>query len=362
MSKSQGRWRFRFSLKSLLIAMTIAAVALAIVAQPLMEDRRTRRHLNLAVAMGAKVSSTGILLREQTLRRIVLSFFGLPVHLHLYRLDFSGTKLTDIELGQLKGFREIRELDLGNTQVTDNALASLKKLEYLRVLDISGTQVTDQGIQHLLEIPSLASLNVTKTLVTYAALEKLDATLPLAHFCEEKAIAELEALGVQVVAFPRHGFEGGVAMPDIDGILDTGVTGRVAASVIVGMNRQLSLDATDLAHLCHLASLSDLDFHSVTLSPGSQAPILALIKRLPKLKRLSIYVINLTDQDLESIGRQTQLEELMLGSCVGLTDEGLSHLSSLKQLKKLSVTNCNGLSTEALSQLEGQLPNCQCEF
>ena len=349
MPKTQGRWRFRFSLKSLLFTMTMAAVVLAFVSEPLMEARRNRQHLNLAVTLGAKASSSGTIFREQTWRRTVLGLVGLPVHLHLYRLDFSGTKLTDDELQRLDGFQQIKELNLSNTRITDKSLASWEYRHSLRKLNLSGTQVTDQGILHLLEVPNLASLNVSGTQVSYAALKKLDTTLPFAHFCEEKAFDELQALGVQVVD-ARHFLE----LPD--GTVEDGIK---VTNVLVGMNRKISLTAIEVAHLNHLTSLTELNFHTVTLGPGG----LTLLKRLPKLKQLNIHVTNLTEQDLESLSRQTQLEELTIGStCTGLTDEGLSHLSKLKQLKKLSVRYFPGLTAKAKSQLASQLPNCQCEF
>jgi len=174
-----------------------------------------------------------------------------------------------------------------------------------------------------------------------------------AHFCEERAIEELKAVGVQVVHTPRYVED--TNPRDISGHFRAG---EEAIDVIVGMNRKISLVGKDVAHLSHLSSLGELCFHGVTLGPDGLAPM----KRLPKLKELEIYLTNLTDRDLKSVGRQTQLETLTIYGCPVITTEGLAHLKTLTQLKKLSVRSCNGIAKESLSALAQELPGCRLEF
>ena len=345
--------RLRFSTKSLLLLMTLLSAMLAMFAQPLLESRRHQRQLDEIVAMGANISSRGSIQRDMSLGHIFLSFFSSSYsRFRLYYLDFSNTKVGNQELEKIAKLQHIQDLNLQSTQVTDEGLVHLQKLRYLRKLNLSGTQVTDRGLKHLSEIKSLLSLHVERTNVCYAALEEMDAAFPIARFCEERAIEDLKAAGVQVVHFSRH--------HEVE--LENAYTqvmqaGEEASDVCVGMNRQLALKE-ELVLLNYLTSVRDIVIHSVTITPGS----LAEMKRLPKLKELSIYSTNIIDSDLEGISTQTQLESLIIHGCQNITGQGLLHLKTLKNLKELRITSCGRTDKESFSELIEQLPDCKSTF
>jgi hypothetical protein len=219
-------------------------------------------------------------------------------------------------------------------------------------LDLSGTGVTDAGVATLCNLEVLASLQVTGTPVTYACLEKLDAALPYAHFCEEKAIAELETAGIQVVGTPRW-VEGDSAR----GLWMTR-SGEQADFVVVGMNRQITLTQRDVENLGHLQSLKEITMHTVQLSPSG----LANLRPLAGLKTLEIWFVDLSDRDLEAVARQPQLENLSIYEADSLTDAGVKHLQSLKKLKRLRINECGGITKEAISALQTVLPECDVKF
>lgn len=346
--------RFRFGLKALLVAVALLCWVLALVSQPIVEEMRQRQLLREATALGARTTDNlATILRDPSLGRYLLSLFSTSYdRTTLVGLDFSGTKVKDADLALLPKIRYVKELNLSNTQITDAGLAHLAKLEYLTKLDLSGTKVTDQGMTHLGGLDILASLRVAGTSVSHAALEPLDVKLPYAHFREEKAVEELKAAGIQVVGSVRH-FEGDMARGCwmIHG-------GTEAVHIIVGMNRKLTVTRQDVENLSYLPSVYEVTFHTVTLGPQG----LAGWQPLEKLRTLEFWFINLSDNDLATIGRQTQLETLAIYDADAITDTGLQQLKSLGKLKKLRISSCGGVSQEAVSALEQALPECRVEF
>lgn len=347
---AHARPRIRFGVRSLLTATTIACVLLALLAQPIIEARRQQSLLDQATSFGARIARIGSVSREQSLGRFLLAFFDSSYgHAPLYKLDFSGTELCDDELAQVLSIEHVRELDLSGTKITDAALRHLDQWDFLERLDLSATAVTDEGVLQLSDRRNLASLRVFGSQVGYGALERLDATLPYAHFSEEKAIEEAKAAGIQVVDFPRfHESPNGFHVVR---------SGGEAISAIAGMNRRLSLTAQDVLHLGYLQSLRDLTFHSVTLAPDG----LNTLRPLANLKQVSIYYVNLSDNDLNALAKQTQLESLTIQGCPDITDAGLAQLKTLINLKELSIGTCQRVTKEGVASLAGELPDCECE-
>jgi Leucine-rich repeat (LRR) protein len=333
----------------LFLIITAACLLLALVAQAVIDEHREQAHIAQLQQLGATVSKRGSEPCEFSFARKLLDIFASSYAFdYHYGVDFRGTTVRDKDLAVLENIQYIRELDLSGTQISDQALRHFRKLTRLRKLDLGNTPVTDAGIKTLAKLPGLASLRVVGTRVSYDALEQLDAVLPWAHFCEERAAEELESVGVQVPAFPRH--------VEID--QQTVRAGVIANHVIFGMNRQLSLKGVDVSHLDYLESLEDLTFHTVSIEPDS----LARIRQLPNLREVGIWVTNISDRDLEFLARQTQLEELSLSMCPGITGSGVTLLKSLTNLKELDIRGCDGVDADAIDELRARLPNCQISY
>lgn len=330
--------------------MTIACILLALLAQPIIEARQRQSLLHQATVLGAKIDRVGLVSQESSPGRFLLTFFDSSyAYTPLYKLDFSGTGLSDEELAQVVPINHIRELNLSGTKITDAAFRHLDQCKLLEQLDLSATAVTDEGVSQLSDQRNLASLRVFGSQISYDALARLDAALPYAHFCEERAIEEAKAAGIQVVAFPRlHESPNGFHVVQ---------SGGEATNAIVGMNRRLSLTAQDVLHLGYLQSLQDLRFHTVTLAPDS----LSTLQPLAKLKLLAIHSVNLSDGDLKSLANQTQLESLTIHGCPAVTDAGVAQLKTLVNLKKLSISSCPQVTKEGVASLAAELPNCECE-
>jgi internalin A len=347
------RGRVRFSLRTLLLAMTGLCIVLTLVAQPVMEQRRQHALVDEVAALGGRISNYGTIARGWSPARAILALFDTSYdQFQLINIDLSGTKIDDGDLAMLPKIHHVKELNLGNTAVSDLGLKQLANLEYLTKLALAGTQVTDRGMKYLAGLNDLVSLRVVNTAVSYDVLEALDAKLPYANFCEEKAFEELKAAGIQVVGSHRLA-EGEPARGNWI------IRGSPQADfVVVGMNRPITLTRQDVVNLNYLKSLREMTFHSVTLdSTGIQE-----LQALPQLQTLEFWFVNLSDADLKAIGRQTQLEALSINGCDEISAAGLGQLESLQNLRSLRFSDCSGVSQDAVDDLKKSLPNCSVQF
>jgi hypothetical protein len=99
-------------------------------------------------------------------------------HPQLGTLNVSLTKVTDVGLKSLEGLARLDVLLLDDTQVTDAGLDQIEGLRRLRALSLSGTKLTDTGLERLKGLPRLEWLAIYKTKVTDAGVKKLQHALP----------------------------------------------------------------------------------------------------------------------------------------------------------------------------------------
>ncbi len=345
-----SRRRLRFGLRSLLAAMTAICILLAIVAGPLMEIRRERQLIAKFSALGAKVSVNGSIHRGGLGRALLALIDSHFDESSLCRLDFSGAAIADSDLTGVARLTYIDELKLGGTAITDDGLRNLAGLNYLKQLDLHGTRVTDNGIANLGVLPSLNRLSVADTAVTYAALERLDATLPFAHLCQQKAIDDLMSAGVQIVHLPNY-----IDREDAQG--HTVCDGERVTYVLVGMTSRnrptatgspwVTFTADQMAQLNRLGDIESIEFHSVSFGPEGLTGLAAF----PSLKAMSVWHANLQDRDLDAIARQTELNELGIHH-TEITDQGLATLKRLKKLQRLTIVDCPAVSGDGQRELQ----------
>lgn len=107
----------------------------------------------------------------------------------------------------------------------------------------------------------------------------------------------------------------------------------------------------DETHLSTLGSLEQLESLSMSRTPLTHAGLAAL-PRLPKLVRLELMDLELTDASLVELSRQCpQLMELDLTNS-SITSSGLDELKNLPALRMLCLAG-NPISVEAIDQLAG---------
>ncbi|MCE9557303.1 MAG: hypothetical protein K8T91_28475 [Planctomycetes bacterium] len=194
--------RFQFSLRTVLIVMSIAAAALGWWSH---KARQQREAVQVFTQAGGRVSYDfqelsleGPRYSPKWLVNVLgVDFFANVEEVILPNNDDIATKVaylknftslrslwlsyshvTDANLQQLQGLKALRFLSLPRTQVTDAGLEHLKNLSNLEELYLAETQVTDAGLEHLKPLTALKSIDLRLTKVTDAGVERLQRALP----------------------------------------------------------------------------------------------------------------------------------------------------------------------------------------
>ena len=164
MACQADEWRrFRFTLRSLLIAVTALSVPLGVVTGVYRwqavksQERQARRDLH---PYGGVWSMASALYSIRTVGQSKGWFFETFLN-HVEAVDLSPHNWSAIErrgktlavdddaLAMLYRFRELRSLDLRDTQITDGGVRHIVALRRLEQLDLRGTRITDDGLQKL---------------------------------------------------------------------------------------------------------------------------------------------------------------------------------------------------------------------
>ncbi|HVX15349.1 MAG TPA: hypothetical protein VHC22_29435 [Pirellulales bacterium] len=168
-----------FSLRLVLVAVTVACIALGASMMPV---ERRRRAVQAIQAVGGE---TGVW-HEQTasetfpitlLRRwLPADYFDEVWDVRLTSNHASlvdETRVTDELLAQMEPLSRLRWLLLDNARITDEGLVHLERLTDLEVLSLSDTQVTDAGLAHLQGLTRLEAIYLRNTQVGDAGLDHL---------------------------------------------------------------------------------------------------------------------------------------------------------------------------------------------
>ena len=194
------RWRFQFSLRSLLLLVVVVAIPLAWMRASqgrVEEDLRAEKEAlgHIAAAGGRPASWVGFGPFDWGPWVAEIGFHGphfsderlasmLP---HLGRLcgleglGLDGTSITDVSVERIveetrhrRGLRQLDGLHLGHTRVTDAGLGHLKAMYRLESLGLEGTRITDAGLANLGGLRRLRSLWLNDTQITDAGLEHIE--------------------------------------------------------------------------------------------------------------------------------------------------------------------------------------------
>lgn len=180
MASTNRPW-FRFSLRSLLIAMTVLCLLIGFKVKE-MRDRRASLAAVDAVGGASKILIEG----PEWLRKLIgdeKAFHNVgSVSLSSSRTDYDlildlDNELRDI-IPHLNKFSYFHKLNLASSSVTDKGLSHLKDITHLEELNISGTEISDSGLEILEKIESLQRLNIRNTKVTPNGVAKFQKALP----------------------------------------------------------------------------------------------------------------------------------------------------------------------------------------
>ena len=146
-SKPRRRW-FQYSLRTLLVLVTVLCVWLAVTAN---RARKQREAVAAIEAVGGVVyyeyqTKSG---QKPPGPKWLRELIGDEYFVSVVLVDFNETQVTDAGLMHLKGLTKLELLYLNRTQITDAGLEHLKGLTNLEDLWLNGTQVTDEGVKKL---------------------------------------------------------------------------------------------------------------------------------------------------------------------------------------------------------------------
>jgi len=191
--KPKRRW-YQFSLKTLLVVLTLTGFVLGMAMLPAERQRRATQRVR---AMGGSVYFANPRPDESAAASYLRKWLSRDYFDAVIEIDLVGSNVTDGDLKDFQGLTQVQRVFLDDTKVTDDGLAHLAGLVETRSLSLNNTCVTDAGIAHLqrftkLEIlwldgtqviggisaklqehPQLRELHLDRTQVTDAAIAHL---------------------------------------------------------------------------------------------------------------------------------------------------------------------------------------------
>ncbi len=163
------RWRFQFSISSLLVL----TVAVAVPSSWLAVEMKAARKQN-EVVVGIEKLGGHVVWSDPQGPASVRSLLGHDFLRSVISVTFYNTHVKDDDLQCLQRLAQLQDLSLIGTEVTDAGLENLRGLNQLQGLWLKGPQFTDAGLQHVARLEQLRSLTLDKTQVTDVGLENLN--------------------------------------------------------------------------------------------------------------------------------------------------------------------------------------------
>jgi len=306
------RW-LRYSMRTMLVAVTLLCVLLALVIAPAQQQRRAVEKIRGLGSWSRVVydyeyagpDNWGAELRGPAwLRRwIGVDYFQDVVRVQVFLSR--GDELTPDDLASLPG---LKSLDIHDMPITDDGVRTLARLRKLEVLSLQSNEITDGGLEHLSSLTDLKLLLIASDQITGEGLRP---------FAEEK----LEELNVNSNSISPRGME--------------------AIAQLSNLTR-LTLYSDSLTDAClkPLAGMKGLGGLTITgRSEMTDAPP------------------GVTDLGLTYIAQLSNLGRLRISS-PEITDAGLAHLAALRKLKGLNIVHHQSVYTRAgVNHLKEQLPD-----
>jgi hypothetical protein len=172
--KHKLRW-YQYSLRTLLIVVTLFAFACSWLAVKIKQASRQKEAVDALLKLGGSVQYD-----------YEVDPKGFPIS-HYYEVDSKGFPISDAKqpgpawMRKVLGddfFRTVSEIDLYNSKITDADLVHLKTLDQIYGLTLLETPITDSGLVHLKGLSRLKRLSLWVTQISDAGLKQLEG-LPL---------------------------------------------------------------------------------------------------------------------------------------------------------------------------------------
>ena len=291
------RW-LRYSMRTMLVAVTLLCLVLALVIVPAERQRRTVRKIRASdphsmVRYDFEVDGQAGRSSPAWLRRwLGDDYFHRVVSTEIY---LSRGDLTPDDLTNLPALKHLTTVRM---PLADDGLQTLTRLRNLESLSIYSDSITDRGIEQLSSLTELELLNVNSNQVTGEGLR------PLA------ALKNLRRLILRSNSITVDGLEAVARLSNLE---------------------SLQLNSDSLTDEC-LKTLSGMEGLTGLTIDGRSG-----VRNAPP---------GVTDESLRHIAQLSNLQTLSISS-PGITDVGLAHLTTLRKLSKLSIAHSDAKYTEA---------------
>jgi Leucine-rich repeat (LRR) protein len=336
-SPSRRRRWFQFSLRSLLIALTVAAVWLGLWSSRAQRQKRAvaaARQAEMYIVYDSEYDDARSAAPEWLLKLLAVDWFADVVEVYDdtdRRLDLEpgeseGIQGTDWLAREMSAFPRLRKLMLSDPAVDDAFLRCVSSCRHLEYLDVTDCRITNAGLSHLTPLRGLKSLNLDGARVDDDGVARLD------------MLSRLETLSLDRT---RVGDRSLVAIGRLNNLetlslMGTRVTDRGMRhlSRLVRLERLFLNDTsvTDdgVAQLGGLAALTTLNLKGTRATEECLASLV-------KLRRLSNFVADfpVSDRGIDSLSK-LPLKSLSI-QCGQVTERGWTQLESMRRLDHLEL-------------------------
>jgi hypothetical protein len=181
--KPKRRW-FQFSLKAMLVVLTLVAVATSALVGWVDRQRRAVERVQqlggrVDYANSEKPWREGDTLRNDSwLVHQLRKWLPRDYFDSVLRVELQQTDVSDADIRYLKGLTRLEILDLSYTEITDAGLGHVMGFSRLKDLYLDHTQVTDDGIAQLKGLGKLEIVFVACPNVSLEGAAKLQRELP----------------------------------------------------------------------------------------------------------------------------------------------------------------------------------------
>ncbi len=253
---------------------------------------------------------------------------------NLEHLDLQGTSVTDAGLTSLRNLTSLKSLSLAWTNVSDAGVAVLETLNQLERIDLMGTACGDGAIRTFANKPSLRHFT--------SGHDTTSAGLPVFH---DYPVFKQWRGGEEVLSLLGNGAEPN-SLTLRGAITDRGMRSLSMLSGLFALDiddASLNLTGRAIVPLFSMASLAKLAF-------DAKDDAMRVIARLSRLRFLSCQDSTASDAAWAGLGASESIESIWGRRCHGLSDGGFAALSKMPKLAKLSVS-CLNVSDAALAEL-----------
>lgn len=361
-STHKSRW-WQFSLRRMIIWVTILGIALGWLGNEVLRARRQRLIVEEIQRLGGSArydydptEIRGTRPHQRSRGRWLTELVGPDLFAHVSGVYFGeNTNATDEDMKFLSELPRLKAVELFGAGITDATIERLKNARHLRGLHLDDTLCTTVAVSRLPAAPSLEHFTLLGVTVNDANMPPLEVmknlqSLNACSFSRSKGnlraltdkglvhIARLEKLEALYLS--------GADITD-DGLQQLRALHRLSALTIDSPN----VTDAGMEHIAALTKLTFLNFHKLNVGDAG----VQCLANLRELNFLCLDDSSITDAATETIARFPKLRVLHIAR-TAVTDEGLKSLESAPSLQRISVAS--SVTQEGLAALSKALPHC----